>query len=362
MPRRSRRRIARTISLTLAVCIIGFLLTPTGCYLSRAGWEEARILGGRRPIATLVQDSAIDPVTRAKLRLVLEARDYARYTLGLDVGESFTTFSQLSRDTLVLLVSAAHRDRLEPYTWWFPIVGRVPYKGFFDFAAARDLGARLGREGYDVYLRPASAFSTLGWFNDPLLSTTLRADSLDLVNTVIHEVTHNSYYGSGEAVFNESFANFVGARGAEAFFRARGDTAAARETVLRWEDEKLLASFWTRLYDTLDSAYKAHPDYRDARLAARDTVYGRARAELVREIGPRLRTMPARYAERVALDNAALLARRIYLTDLELFDRVHRREGGNLRRAVERIIGLARGAKGDPFAAVTAWLAGGAGT
>ena len=354
--RRRARLAARILSGAIAGTAILFALTPTGCYLSRAGWEEARILGRRRAIASILRDSAVDASTRAKLRLVLEARDYARHSLGLDVGESFTTFSPLDRDTLVLVVSAAHRDRLEPYTWWFPIVGRVPYKGFFDFGSARELAARLGREGFDVYMRPASAFSTLGWFNDPLLSTTLRADSLDLVNTVIHEVTHNSYYGSGEAVFNESFANFVGARGAEAFFRARGDTASAHETVRRWEDEKLLAAFWTRLYGTLDSAYAAHPDDRDARLVARDTVYARARRALISEIGPRLRTMPVRYAERVALDNAALLARRIYLTDLELFDRVYRREGESLRRAVDRIIGLAKGAKGDPFAAVTRWL------
>jgi predicted aminopeptidase len=351
--------VARIVSAVVAALVIVFALTPTGCYLSRAGWEEAKILGRRRPIAAIVRDSAMDATTREKLRLVLEARDYARYTLRLAVGESFTTYSPLRSDTLVLVVSAAHRDRLEAYTWWFPIVGRVPYKGFFDFAAARDLGARLGREGYDVYLRPASAFSTLGWFNDPLVSTTLHADSLDLVNTVIHEVTHNSYYGSGQAVFNESFANFVGARGAEAFFRARGDSAATQETVRRWEDEKLLAAFWTHLYDALDSAYKAHPDSREERLVARDTVYVRARRTLVTEIGPRLRTMPARYAERVALDNASLLARRVYLTDLELFDRAFRREGENLPHTIQRIIGIAKGTKGDPFAAIEAWLRAG---
>ena len=340
----------------ILACVLLFALSPTGCYLSRAGWEEAKILGRRQPIAKLVEDSSLDAATRAKLRLVLEARDYARYTLGLDVGDSFTTYSPLERDTLVLLVSAAHRDRLEEYTWWFPIVGRVPYKGFFDFAAARSLAAQLEREGLDVYMRPASAFSTLGWFNDPVLSTTLRSDSLDLVNTVIHEVTHNSYYGAGQAAFNESFANFVGARGAEAFFRARGDLAAADEVVLRWEDEKRLATFWSELYASLDSAYRAHPGSRVARLSARDSVFARARRMLVETVGPTLRTMPARYAERVTLDNAALMARRVYLTDVELFDRAYAREGGHLARTIRRVIELARNADGDPFAAVRNWV------
>jgi predicted aminopeptidase len=353
-----RSVLTRIVPATIGVGLVIFALTPTGCYLSRAGWEEARILAARRPITEIVADADTDSVTRAKLSLVLEARDYAQYSLGLDVEESFTTYSQLRRDTLVLLVSAAYRDRLIPYTWWFPIVGRVPYKGFFDFDQARALVARLRREGFDTYLRPASAFSTLGWFNDPLLSTTLQADSLELVNTVIHEVTHNSYYGSGEADFNESFANFVGARGAEAFFRARGDTAAANETVRRWEDERTLARFWGTLYRSLDSAFSAHPDDRAARLAARDTLYGRARRTLVSEIAPQLRTISPLYAERVVLDNAALVARRIYLSDLELFERVHAREGMDLRRTIERVIAIARGAGGKPFDALRAFVGG----
>lgn len=362
MPKLSIRRFLRWLLVGLGVVVAAIVATPLGRYILRAAWEEAKILSRRQSIENVIADAATDPALKERLRLVLAARAYAIDTLGLEAGESFTAFAQLDRDTLVLLISAAYRDRLEAYRWWFPIVGRLPYKGFFDPDDARRARDDFQRRGFDTYLRPASAFSTLGWFNDPLLSTTLRLDSINLANTVIHEVTHNTFFKAGEAVFNESFANFVGARGAEAFFLARGDTAAARETVLRWEDEKLLASYWTRLYETLDSAYKAHPADRNARLAARDTVYGRARAELIGSIGPRLRTMPARYAERVALDNAALLARRIYLTDLELFDRVHRREGGSLPRTIERIIGLAKDAKGDPFAAVTAWLGAGAGS
>jgi predicted aminopeptidase len=342
-----------TLTLVVAISAISLLLlTPTGCYLSRAGWEEAKILRRRQPITELISNPAVDSVTRAKLRLVLDAREFAVDSLGLRARESFTTFSQLDSDTLVLVLSAAYRDKLEQHTWWFPIVGSVPYKGYFDFAQAHRDANELARRGFDVYLRPSAAFSTLGWFNDPLVSATLRADSLDLANTVIHELTHNTFYASGQAEFNESFANFVGARGAELLFRFRGNDRAAAEISDRWGDEKLLGAFWSRVYASLDSAYAAHPDDRAARLAARDSVYHRARVSLVFELGPQLRTVGPRYLERVRLDNAALLARRVYLRDLELFDAVYQREGKNLRASIRRIIELAKSREEDPFGAV----------
>lgn len=332
------------VGVVLLVLLAGgaaFLaLTPIGRYLARAGWEEARILRGRRPIAALVADSTVPAATRAKLRLVLEARRYANDSLRLPAEEAFTQFTQLETDTLVLVLSGARKDRLEGKSWWFPIVGRVPYKGFFVRADALAAERALAESGYDTYLRPASAFSTLGWFNDPLLSTTLAADSVDLVNTVIHELTHNRYYAKDEAVFNESFANFVGARGAERFFLARGDSAGARRAVDRWADDRLLAAYWARLYRSLDSAFAAHPgdSARAVRLGLRDSVYAAARRTLVDSIGPRLRTIPAAYTERVRLDNAALLARRIYLTDLERFERVYAEEGRDLERAIARLV------------------------
>jgi predicted aminopeptidase len=351
------RRVVRRVLAGLTVGVVLFLaLTPTGCYLSRAGWEEAKILAGREKIARLVDDPQTDEATRAKLQLVLAARGFARDSIGLDVGESFTTYSRLRRDTLVLVLSAAYRDRLEPHTWWFPIVGRVPYKGFFDFGAAQAAARDLEAEGLDTYLRPSAAFSTLGWFNDPLLSTTLRYDSLDLANTVIHEVTHNTFYAPGQAVFNESFATFVGARGAAWFFRSRGDSVRSRLAAEDWEDDKALGRFWTRLWHELDSAYRAHPESRDARLAARDAIYARARRLLVDSVGPHLRRVDPRVLDRVQLDNAALLARRIYLTDLDAFERVYDAEGRDLRRAIARVIMLAKRREDDPYAELRAWV------
>jgi predicted aminopeptidase len=346
-------RAVRRAAGALVLLVVAYLaLSATGRYLVRAAVAEGRILARRRPIAEMVADSATPPAVAAKLRLVLDARRFAADSVGLHAEDSFTTYSQLDRDTLVLVLSGAYRDRLVPKTWWFPIVGSVPYKGFFDFATARDAARALDADGFDVYLRPSAAFSTLGWFNDPLLSTSLRADSIDLVDTVIHELTHNTFYASGQAVFNESFANFVGARGSAWFFRTRGASAAADEADARWSDEKTMSRFWERLYRSVDSAFKAHASDSAARLVARDTVYARARRELVDQLGPQLRTIGPRVLERMRLDNAALLAHKIYDTDLDLFDAVWQGEGGDLRRSVVRIIELAKRQPKDPFGAL----------
>ncbi len=314
--------------------------TPMGRYLARAAWEEGRILRARRPIARLVEDPALDVATRDKLRLVLEARAYANDSLRLPAEDAFTRYTALERDTLILVLSAARRDWLVAETWWFPVVGRVPYKGFFAPEDARRAERTLAAEGLDTYLRPAAAFSTLGWFNDPLLSTTLASDSVDLVNTVIHELTHNRYYAKDAASFNESFANFVGARGTERFFLSRGDSVRARRAVARWEDDRLLADYWAKLYRSLDSAFRAHPgdSLRARRLALRDSVYASARRTLVDSIAPRLRTIAPTYAERVRLDNASLMARRVYLTGVEGFESAYLAEARDLERTIERLI------------------------
>lgn len=342
----------------LLLALLG--LTPTGCYISRAAYEEARILSRRQPIDRLLLDAGasrsrtvttlgapdVDAATLDKLRLVSEARQFAITTLGLDAGESFTQYSRLDRDTLVLVLSAAYRDRLERKTWWFPVVGTFPYKGFFDFDEAIRTGEQLSRDGFDVTIGPSSAFSTLGWFNDPLVSTTVKADSVTLVNTIIHELLHNTFFAKGKVSFNESFATFVGGRGAEAFFRARGDSLLLKRAQDDWQDDLLLGAFWERVSREIDSVFSALPDSaKDARIAARDEVYAAARVRLVDSIGPQLRGYPPDWPSRVRLNNAVLLSRRVYAENLAGFDAVYSAEGGDLRRAIAAIIARERASR-----------------
>jgi predicted aminopeptidase len=344
----TRRKLVRVrwggVFLVLLAILAGIALvtaaTPLGRYIVRGAIAEAKILERRRSIAAMAADSATPPAVRAKLQLVMEARRFAVDSLGLPAKNAFTQYSKLEHDTLVLVLSGAYRDELRSVSWWFPVVGRVPYKGFFDFAEAKRAEEELKAQGFDTYLRPSPAFSTLGFFNDPLLSTTLGEDSLDIVNTVVHELTHNKFYAKGEAVFNESFASFVGARGAERFFTARGDTASARRTVARWSDDLLIASVWESTYHSLDSAYNAHrgDSARVVRYAARDTIYARTRRFLVDSVAPKLQSIDPRYAALVRLDNASLFARLIYATGLPGFETEYVAEGRDIRRTLERII------------------------
>jgi predicted aminopeptidase len=314
-------------------------------FVTRAGLEEISILQNREPIAELVADRTTDPAVRHALRLVLQSRDYAA-SLGLEAKETYTSYSDVGRDTLLLVLQAAPKDCICPYTWKYPIVGRIPYKGFFDFAAARREADRLEARGYDVYLRPSAAFSTLGWFNDPLLSTALTRDSVELAATVFHEIAHNTLYVKSATPFNESFAQFVGYRSAESFFAERSDTANTRQASDRLNDEMVLGEFYATLIARLDSLYATKPDSA-ALEAGRAAAAVWARAELLGPVGARLRSYRLGNLPERPINNARLIGATLYRTRLDLFDRWFERHGRDVRESVSGLKELMQGADGD---------------
>lgn len=314
-------------------------------YLSRAGAEQAQILAARRSLDDVLADPATDAATRGLVSLVREVRTWAD-TLGFKAGETYTTYTDVGRDTLLLVVSASPRDCLCPHTWKYPIVGRVPYKGFFDPAMARQEEERLAAKGYDTWLRPAGAYSTLGWFNDPLLSTAMSRDSMELAATVFHELAHNTLYIKSATPFNESFAQYAGYRAAEAFFRARGDTLAARRAADRWADEQVLGAFYAELGTRLEAFYATRPA--PAALDSGRAALGAwSRRWLLDSAAPRLRSYRVGNLPERPVNNARLISARLYRTHLDWFEAWHQRQGGDLRRAVAALSGALRGAEGD---------------
>ncbi len=314
-------------------------------YLTRAGIEQTRILERRKPLEAMVADSTLPAVDRAYIGLVIEVRRKAA-ALGLEAGETYTTYTDVGRDTLLLSLTGSRKDCICPVTWKYPIVGRVPYKGFFDPKMAEAAAQKIAAKGYDYSLRPASAYSTLGWFNDPLLSTAMVRDSVELSALVFHEIAHNTLYVKSATAFNESFAQLVGYRAAEAFFRARGDTTLANRARSRWEDEIVLAGYYRKLIDTLTVFYNSKPTG-DSLEAGRRAIGQWSKGYLETAIGPLLKTYRvSRLAER-PINNAQLVGVLLYRTHLEWFERWFAKHDADIGASVAALRDVMKGAEGD---------------
>ncbi len=329
----------------LFVCLVPVFLLAVGCspgYVLRAGYEEAKILWRREPIERVLQRGDLDPATRAKLELVLAVRGFARDALQLRVDASYATFARVDADQVVHVVSAAYRLRLEPYTWWFPIVGRVPYKGFFSRTAADEEAASLEGSGYDTYVRPSVAFSTLGWFADPLLSNLLRYDRSTLADVIIHELLHNTSYLAGQAEFDESFANFVGLQGAIAFFAAQGDEEGRASATVAWDDALRFSDFLGRFTSRLRDAYAA-----GVTLTERQRLFAQAQEEF-NHWAQRPQSYRDFGTER--LNNAVILQYLMYTDRLHLFQAALERQQGDLRRTIRMVLDAVHRDAKNPFA------------
>ena len=336
MNRRVRMRLLLGAGAVVLVTSLASACSPM--YVIRAGIAEAKILRARRPIPEVILDPATDERTKTKLTFVVEARNYAIDEFGLDVGRSYTSFSQLKSDTLAMVLSAAHRDQLTPKTWWFPIVGRVPYKGYFNENAAIEEKGKLEEYGFDTFLRPTAAFSTLGWFADPLLSSLLRLDEVDLVETVLHELSHNHLFVKGQVRFNESFATFVGRAGAIEFFCNRqgggSDTVKCLRAQARWRDHQRFEEFIEGLVEQLQVVYQDTTLAYETKLTERERIFDRHLEIFANEVQPSFEASTYQSFLVTPLNNATLLTRIRYHHRLQDFQALLEREG-DLRLAIQ---------------------------
>src|SRR3989442_9945655 len=331
-----KRILVIAVGAATAGVALMLVVSADARYIARAGIEEARLLLRRRALDALIADTTTPAALRQRFALVLAARAYAADSLGLAVGKTYTTYVDVGRDTLLLVLSASRRDKLREVTWRYPIVGIVPYKGFFKASRARSEAQRLEAQGLDVFLRPSGAFSTLGYLSDPLFSTAMSRDTMELVATVIHELAHNTLYVKSQTPFNESFASFVGYRGAERFFRARGDTLEAGRAVARWRDERTLDVFYAELARRLDSAYT--DTLSAAGLArVRETIFRWAGVQLAGGVGQGLETYDWRWFTRAPLNNAVVIAQRLYRMNLNLFDEIYVQSNADIAEAIRAI-------------------------
>jgi len=224
---------------TVARCILPTLPLLAGCstldYYAHLAQGQYALLAAREPIATLVAAPGTDEALRARLKLALDARAFASEVLALPHNGSYTDYADLGRPWVLKNLFAAKEFSLDPVEQCFPIAGCVAYRGYYDEVRAKVEAARLQGEGYETYIGDVPAFSTLGWFDDPVMNTMLRWDDDELVGTIFHELAHQRLYLPGDTAFNESFASFVEREGLRRGLAARGLPAAGGTRSIRAE-------------------------------------------------------------------------------------------------------------------------------
>ncbi len=227
----------RPLVLMLLLAVVSGCASPG--YYFHAVSGQAEILNKRRPVEEVLSDPATTPQTRQQLELVRRLRNFASRELGLPDNRSYRTYADLERPFVVWNVFATPELSLEPKQWCFMFAGCVSYRGYFAHDKAEKFATNLKQDGHDVYVGGVSAYSTLGWFNDPLLNTFIYRSEADLAGLLFHELAHQVLYVSGDSAFNESFATVVELEGVKRWFERHGTAQQAqayRQKIQRREE------------------------------------------------------------------------------------------------------------------------------
>ncbi len=219
------RRGKRTLLvLLLAVIVAAVCGCRTIGYYTQAVKGESQILANRKSIDKLIDDPHTPDDLRQKLQLVQRMRAFAKNSLALPVDGYYLKYSDVHRPYVVWNVQAAPQFSLQPKTWWYPVVGSLEYRGYFSERGATNYARHVRKKGYDVYVDGVEAYSTLGWFKDPVLNTFISRSEPDLAEVLFHELGHKRVFARGDTDFNEAYATTVGQEGARRWLKANGNT------------------------------------------------------------------------------------------------------------------------------------------
>jgi predicted aminopeptidase len=311
-------------------------LLVVGCqslaYYTQAIGGHLNVMSRARPLEEVIADPATEPALKQRLQTARRIREFASRQLGLPDNPSYASYAQIDRPYVVWNVFAAPELSVEPKAECFPFTGCVSYRGFYSEDEARRHAQKLREAGYDVFVGGVPAYSTLGWFDDPLLSTFIRYPDAQLARLVFHELAHQVVYAKNDTTFNESFAVAVEEEGVKRWLESEGRTAelaAFRAGQRRKRDfTALVADTRTRL----DDLYRGD--------LPRETKLEQKRAELEKLRAAWPSAIPA------DANNAFLASIAVYTDLVPMFERLLA-ESGSLEAFYARAKKLASSGKRD---------------
>jgi predicted aminopeptidase len=317
--------------------LIVIALGTSGCYLTHIAMGQARLLRVRQPIASVLADPATSVELRDSLLLVQRVRTFA-IELGLEVGGQYTSFAPWPGDRVITSLVASRPGEVTPAGFDFPIVGRLPYKSFFDRKRADAEAAALRAKGMDVCVSGVSAYSTLGWMDDPITGPMLRRGAGTLVETILHELVHATVYVKGHADFNESVASFIGEQGSVAFYLRENQTEASDQRRREIHDWRQIDDELLRFRNEVIALYETEADTQPEKMSSNGTrrvLEARAREHIAAL--PLQTRDPHRVAESLRLNDACLALAGTYSKDIDRFREFLARLDGDLFAFIARL-------------------------
>ncbi|MDR1419494.1 MAG: aminopeptidase [Treponema sp.] len=330
----------------------------SGCYTLKQGATMLGYLNRAVPLESLLEGNAFSEAeisdmekTRLFVERIHDIRRFAMEDLGLAESKNYTKYVNFDRSYLAAVVSASAKDSFVRHEWWFPVIGSVPYKGFFDPEDAKKERARLEKKGLDVWIRGVDAFSTLGWFEDPLYSYMRDYSPEQLANLVIHELLHATIFIKGQVQFNEELAEFVGSEGARLYMESRYGAESGEYRRMRnaEADAAAFLVFIRELTAELDAVYRSGAE-RETVLRKKEEIIVSAMERFDREYENRFQGEQYRGFSGLPVNNAYLELYRLYHAEEDYFARLYERSGRDLSAfiaSVKKLNGL-RAAKKDP--------------
>jgi predicted aminopeptidase len=334
--------------LAAAGILLGLSVLFSGCYTLKQGIAMLGYLNRGIPLERLEEEAGEAPgENRRFVERIRDIRRFAQGELGLRETANYTRYVTVDRDYLAAVVSAAAKDSFTPYEWWFPVVGKVPYKGFFNPRDARREGEKLEQKGLDVWIRGVEAFSTLGWFKDPLYSYMRDYPVHRLADLLIHETLHATVYLKGQSRFNEELAEFVGREGSRLYLeRTFGpDSPEYRAMIDEEADNAAFVSFIQDLIETLDGLYRSGQG-REEKLRQKEEILRAARIDFEETYERRFRGDNYRGFSKLPVNNAYLELYRLYYSGGDYLEDLYNRSGRDLAKLIAAAKTLSP--RGDP--------------
>jgi len=346
--------------LTAAVFLVVIAAVLSGCYPLTEGITMIGYLGDAVPLDDLANDDKASEEDREFVQRVKDIRSFAMEELGLKESKNYTRYVELDRNYLAAVVSASPNDSFGRHEWWYPIVGRLPYKGFFNIEDARKERAKLEKKDLDVWIRTVNAFSTLGWFKDPLYSYMKNYSDRALADMIIHELLHATVFIKGQAQFNEQLAEFVGTEGgrlyaerliASANAEANGPANAGDDNgeAIALADRAAYLAFIQGLIAELDAVYKSDIP-REEKLIRKEEIIEAAKARFAEQYDSLFKTENYKSFSQLPINNAYLELYRLYYEEDNYFKDLYERSGSDLPLfvAAAKIIANEKKARDNP--------------